>query len=132
MVFEMLMDGKTELLVVLLQCGYADIDTLIDVMNMGNELFDENLVYDVIDEYGSEALEFNSLLYHLMTDIVSRLVRELDDDRLEVIMENNWSGIYTNFMDSHFQLECLDNWAPGTDRIKLLNALREEIFAMEK
>jgi hypothetical protein len=131
MVFEM-MDGKTELLVVLLQCGYADIDTLIDVMNMGNELFDENLVYDVIDEYGSEALEFNSLLYHLMTDIVSRLVRELDDDRLEVIIENNWSGIYTNFMDSHFNLECLDNWVPGTDRIKLLNALREEIFAMEK
>jgi hypothetical protein len=131
MVFEM-MDGKTELLVVLLQCGYADIDTLIDVMNMGNELFDENLVYDVIDEYGSEALEFNSLLYHLMTDIVSRLVRELDDDRLEVIIENNWSGIYTNFMDSHFNLECLDNWAPGIDRIKLLNALREEIFAMEK
>lgn len=126
------MDGKTELLVVLLQCGYADIDTLIDVMDMGNELFDENLVYDVIDEYGSEALEFNSLLYHMMTDIVSRLVRELDDVRLEVIIENNWSGIYTNFMDSHFNLECLDNWTPGADRVKLLNALREEIFAMEK
>jgi hypothetical protein len=88
---------------------------------------------DIIDESGNDGpLEFNNLLYHLMIDILGRLVGELDDDRLDVILANEWNGIYMNFMDSHFNIECLDGWKPGTNKVQLLNALREEIFDMEK
>lgn len=135
MVFNM--DGKTELLVNLLQCGYADIDTLIDVMDMSNELFEENLLYDVIDEYGRELLHFNDLMYHLMVEIVLSLVAELDEEiddeysRYIYILDEHWAYPYVNFMDSHFQLECLDGWKSGMDKKKLLDDLREELCLMK-
>jgi len=47
-------------------------------------------------------------------------------------LEKEWGDVYTNFLDSHFNIECLDDWKPGIDRMILLNTLREEILAMEK
>ena len=133
----MVMDSKDELLIVLLQCGYADVDTLIGVMEMGEELFDENLLYDVIDEHGSEALSsFNGLMYYLMEEIVYRLVAELDeeiendDDRYRYVLDEHWAYPYTNFMDSHFQLESLDGWSKDEDREKLLSNLKDELDGM--
>ena len=134
----MVMDSKDELLIVLLQCGYADVDTLIGVMEMGEELFDENLLYDVIDEHGSEALSsFNGLMYYLMEEIVYRLVAELDeeiendDDRYRYVLDEHWAYPYTNFMDSHFQLESLDGWSKDEDREKLLSNLKDELDEMK-
>jgi hypothetical protein len=116
------MDSKDELLIILLQCGYADIDTLIGVMEMGDELFGENLLYDVIDEHGSEALcSFNGLMYYLMEEIVYRLVAELDeeigneDDKYRCILDEYWSYPYTNYMD----------------REKLLSNLKDELDEMK-
>lgn len=132
------MDSKEELLIILLKCGYADIDTLIGVMEMGEELFDENLLYDVIDEHGSEALcEFNSLMGYLMEEIVYRLVAELDeefgneDDKYRCILDEFWSYPYTNYMDSHFQLESLDGWSQDENREKLLSNLKNELNEMK-
>ncbi len=132
-----MVDSKDELLIVLLKCGYADVDTLIGVMEMGEELFDENLLYDVIDEHGSEALcNFNSLMYYLMEEIVYRLVAELDNesggDEYWYILNEHWSYPYTNYMDSHFQLEALDGWSKDEDRDQMLNNLRNELDEMKK
>jgi hypothetical protein len=134
----MVMDSKDELIMILLQCGYADVDSLIGVMEMGEELFDENLLYDVIDEHGSEALcSFNGLMYYLMEEIVYRLVAELDeeiendDDRYRYILDEHWAYPYTNFMDSHFQLESLDGWSKDEDREKLLSNLKDELDEMK-
>jgi len=130
-----MVDSKDELLIVLLKCGYADIDTLIGVMEMGEELFDENLLYDVIDEHGSEALcNFNSLMYYLMEEIVYRLVAELDEggDEYRCILDEHWAYPYTNYMDSHFQLESLDGWSKNEDRDQMLNNLRNELDEMKK
>ena len=132
------MDSKDELLIILLKCGYADVDTLIGVMEMGDELFGENLLYDVIDEHGSEALcSFNGLMYYLMEEIVYRLVAELDEEigvdenRYRYILDEHWSYPYTNYMDSHFQLESLDGWSQNEDREKLLSNLKDEIDEMK-
>ena len=133
------MDSKDELIMILLQCGYADVDVLIGMMEMGEELFDENLLYDVIDEHGSEALSgFNSIMYYLMEEIVYRLVAELDEDidveenRYRYILDEHWSYPYTNFMDSHFQLESLDGWSKDEDRDEMLKNLRAELDEMAK
>jgi hypothetical protein len=131
-------ESKDELLIVLLQCGYADIDSLIAVMEMGEDLFGENLLYDIIDEHGNEAISgFNSIMYYLMEEIVYRLVAELDEDvdveenRYRYILDEHWSYPYTNFMDSHFQLESLDGWSEGTNKDELLENLKKELLAME-
>ena len=132
------MDSKDELLIILLKCGYADVDTLIGVMDMGEELFGENLLYDVIDEHGSEALcGFNDLMQYLMEEIVYRLVTELDEeigveeDRYRYILDEHWAYPYTNYMDSHFQLESLDGWSQDEDREKLLSNLKDELDEMK-
>jgi hypothetical protein len=134
----MVMDSKDELIMILLQCGYADIDALIGTIEMGEELFDENLLYDIIDEHGSEAISgFNSIMYYLMEEIVYRLVAELDeeiendDDRYRYILDEHWAYPYTNFMDSHFQLESLDGWSKDEDREKLLSNLKDELDEMK-
>lgn len=134
------MDGKTELLILLLKCGYADIDALIFMMDMGSELSGENLLSTVIDEYYGDELptDFNSLMHHLMTEIVLSLVSELDAeieidaDRYTYILDNHWDGVYTNYMDSHFQIDCLDAWRPGDDKDKLLIDLKQDILDMKK
>lgn len=131
----MVMDSKDELLIILLKCGYADVDTLIGVMEMGEELFDENLLYDVIDEHGSEALcSFNSVMYYLMENIVYRLVAEIDEggDEYRCILDEHWAYPYTNYMDSHFQLESLDGWSKDENRDQMLNNLRNELDEMKK
>ena len=127
-----MMDAKTDLLTTLLQCGIKDIDVLIDILDMGNELFDDNILADVIDEYGSESFcEFNKLMYHLMESITYNLVREMEDgEECERILSEKWDGPYTNYMDSYFQIDCLDAWKPGTDKDKLLKDLKKDIFAM--
>jgi len=134
----MVMDSKDELLRILLKCGYADIDTMIGVMEMGEELFGENLLYDVIDEHGSEALcSFNSLMYYIMEEIVYRLVAELDEeigvdsDRYRYILDEYWAYPYTNYMDSHFQLESLDGRREDETREKVLNNLKNELDEMK-
>jgi hypothetical protein len=133
-----MVDSKDELLIILLKCGYADVDTLISTMEMGEELFGENLLYDVIDEYGSAALcSFNDLMYYLMEEIVYRLVAELDEeidadeDRYRYILDEHWAYPYTNYMDSHFQLESLDGWSKDEDREKLLSNLKDELDEMK-
>lgn len=133
------MDSRDELLIILLKCGYMDVDKLISVMEMGEELFGENLLYDVIDEYGSEALcGFDALIYRLMEEIVYRLVAELDedvnveDDRYRYILDEYWAYPYANFMDSHFQLESLDGWSKDENREKMLSNLKKELDEMKE
>jgi len=133
-----MVESKDELIMILLQCGYADIDSLVAMMEMGEDLFGENLLYDIIDEHGSEAMSgFNSIMYYLMEEIVYRLVAELDEDvdveenRYRYILDEHWSYPYTNFMDSHFQLESLDGWSEGTDKDELLEDLKNELLEME-
>jgi hypothetical protein len=132
------MDSKDELLIILLKCGYADVDTLIRVMEMGDELFGENLLYDVIDEHGSEALcGFNDLMQYLMEEFVYRLVAELDeeigaeDGKYRNILDDHWAYPYTNYMDSHFNIECLDGWGKDESREKLLSDLKNELDGMK-
>lgn len=134
-----LVDAKDELLIILLKCGYMDVDVLISVMEMGDELFGENLLYDVVDEYGNEALcGFNALMYRLMEDIVYRLVEELDEDvnvendKYRCILDEYWTHPYTNYMDSHFQLESLDGWSKDEDREKMLSNLKKELDEMKE
>jgi len=133
-----MVESKDELLIVLLQCGYADVDSLIAVMEMGEDLFGENLLYDIIDEHGSEAISgFNSIMYYLMEEIVYRLVAELDeefgneDDKYRCILDEHWAYPYTNYMDSHFQLESLDGWSKDENREKLLSNLKDELDDMK-
>jgi len=132
------MDSKDELLIILLKCGYADVDSLIGIIEMGEELFDENLLYDIIDEYGRESLcEFNNIMGYLMEEIVYRLVTELDEEIgngnwYQHVLDEHWAYPYTNYMDSHFQLESLDGWSKGESRGELLSNLKEELDTMEK
>jgi hypothetical protein len=133
------MDDKTELLTLLLKCGYADVDALVFMMDMGSELTGENLLSTVIDEYYGEELpaDFNSLMHHLMTEIVLSLVGEIDaeiendKDRYTYILDEYWDGVYTNYMDSHFQINCLDAWRPGNDRDQLLCDLKRDIIELK-
>jgi len=134
-----MIDAKTDLLTTLLKCGTCDIDRLIYILNMGNELFDDNILADVIDEYGSGIFcNFNILMYYLMNEITCRLVSELDQDiknekdRYIYIIDNYWEYPCTNYMDSHFQLDCLDEWVSGTDRNILLEKLKIELLEMKK
>jgi hypothetical protein len=129
-----MIDAKTDLITTFLKCGSRDVDALIDIIDMGNELCDDNILANVIDEYGCEELyEFNTLIGSLMSAITYRLVREIEDgEMLEEILYNKWSGPYTNYMDSHFQIDCLDAWESGTDREQLLKNLEREILGMEK
>lgn len=134
-----MMDKRDELLSILLNCGYMDIDKLIDVMDMSEELIGENLLYDVIDEHGSEALGggFNPLISYLMEEITLRLVSELDNeiendkDRYIYVLDENWDGPYANCLDSHFQLESLDGWSSGDDRDELLKKLKLDLDWMK-
>lgn len=133
-----MVESKDELLMVLLQCGYADIDSLIAVMEMGEDLFGENLLYDIIDEHGSEAISgFNGIMYYLMEEIVYRLVAELDEDidieenRYRYILDEHWAYPYTNFMDSHFQLESLDGRREDENHEQVLSNLKAELDEMK-
>lgn len=130
------MDAKTDLLTTLLKCGYLDIDALISVLDMGNELFDDNILAELIDEYGSEVFDdFNNLMYHLMDSIVLRLVAELDGniendkDRYIYILDEHWEYPYVNYLDSSFQLESLDGWKSGDGKDKLLEDLKKELIS---
>ncbi len=127
-----MIDGKEELIMALLGCGCRDIDKLIYVMDMGNELFDENLIYDVIEEFGCNKICFNDIMYYLMDMITYRLVNELEDGKeaCEVILDDEWDGPFVNYMDSHFEIECLDEWGPGMDKSELLGNLQLEILKM--
>jgi len=131
--FDTMMDAKTDLITTMLQCGSLDVDRLIKVLDMGNELFDNNVLADVIDECGSEALHgFNDLMLRLMETITFKLVRELDetgsdDDYYYNTLCSYWGGPFVNYMDSHFNLECLDNWETGVTKDRLLEQLRGEI-----
>lgn len=134
------MDGKDELLCILLKCGYMDIDTLIGVMDMSNELLGENLLYDVIEENGWEYFEdgFNPIINCLMTDITYKLVAELDenieneDNKYIHVLSKFWDGPFANCLDSHFQLESLDGWASGESKGDLLAKLKLDLDWMKE
>ena len=109
---------------------------LIEIVDMGNELFDENILACVIDEYGSEVFSsYNDLMHQLMVNIVDHLVEELDqeseiEDFHRSILENKWAYPFVNYLDSHFQIDCLDEWNSGDDRDQLLIDLSREILKM--
>lgn len=127
------MDTRDELLTILLKCGYMDIDTLINVIEMGEELFGENLLYDVIEESDSEYLKdgFNPLIYDLMRMIAFRLVEELDAENESYtymdILNDHWDGPFANCMDSHFQLDSLDGWSKEISKDELLKSLKLDL-----
>lgn len=128
-----MMDAKTDLITTILQCGSLDVDRLIEILDMGNELFDDNILADVIDEYGSEPIKsFNSLMFYLMEAIVFKLSDDLDykslyeDHYYRKTLEEYWGGPFVNYMDSHFNLISLDDW-DGKSKDELLERLKKEI-----
>lgn len=133
-----MMDAKTDLITTLLQCGSLDVDRLIDILDMGNELFDDNILADLIDEYGSESFSsFNYLMTRLMETIVFKLADDLDykslyeDHYYRKTLEEYWGGPFVNYMDSHFNLEALDNW-DGKSKDELLAKLKKEIPTLKE
>lgn len=126
-----MMDAKTDLITTLLQCGSLDVDRLIEILDMGNELFGDNILADLIDEYGSESFSsFNYLMMRLMETIAYKLALELDeggDGYYYSTLCNYWGGPFVNYMDSHFNLEPLDSWEHSITKEMLLVQLRNEI-----
>jgi hypothetical protein len=131
-----MIDVKDELLIALLDCGYMDIKTMTDIMDMGNELFDNNIISDVITDHSGDNISFNSILGDAMVEITYRLADELDvndTDNIDYrgILDEYWACPYTNYMDSHFQIECLDGWGPGFSKESLLNNLSSELLNLK-
>ena len=138
-------DSCKHLLRVILGCGTLDIPTLIHVVQMDNELFNGDCLYDVFDEMNpcrmvtdskSTGCDFNNLLGSLMHAIVYNLASELDKGAEEPkygdIMSDHWNGGFTNYMDSHFEIECLDDWCTGESKKDLLVKLKAELDLWEE
>ena len=134
-------DDKTQLLTDLLNCGYMDLPRLFDVIKMGQELCDEDYVQDIVEASDTHCgkVDYNYLMCELMNMITYDLVNEIDDlDEVNDtyyycdILETFWGGPYTNYADSWFQIECLDNWRSGNDKDKLLRDLMGELELIRK
>jgi hypothetical protein len=131
-----MMDAKDDLLTTLLNCGTRDLDKLVEILDMGNELFDDNILADVIDEYGtyttSGCIKFNELMLRLMETIAFKLADDFDlkslyeDHYYRKTLEEYWGGPFTNYLDSHFNLNSLDEW-DGKSKDEMFEQLKKEI-----
>jgi hypothetical protein len=131
------------LLRTILGCGDMDLPTLIYVIDMDNELFSGDCLDEAFCELGScsggrdkPGVDFNRLLGNLMYGIVYDLASELDEGADEPkygdIMSEHWNGGFTNYMDSHFGIECLDDWCSGESKKDLLVKLKAEFDMWEE
>jgi hypothetical protein len=104
------MESKTSLLCQILDCGYLDIDFLVDLFDSNDIDID---VEDVRSNYGD--INVNILIYETIRQIAENFIDEHRDE-IDEILElgenenlNNYMSyhdlyeIYTNFMDSHLR-----------------------------
>lgn len=101
------METKTSLLCDLLECGYSDIDYLVNLLDKNNIEID---LQDLKANYW--ALNFNWIIYDVMTQIAEKFIED-NQEKIEKILDlwdstiydyMNYHEIYeifTNYIDSH-------------------------------
>lgn len=97
-------DDNDDIMVGLLDCGYKDLDVLDNYLGKA-ECWGVNIdIRDVIDEVRQNfgKVDFNSLLYEIMKQIVINLAGDLGDEAVEKAEEK--FEPYLNYMDSWFNM----------------------------
>lgn len=95
------MDNKTYLLTLLLDCGSLDINKLNKIIDTCED-FDEDLLYDTIEDMKSSGVEINcnSLISDLLWNLQSILINRINEDLGTELDEDDFE-IYVNCLDSH-------------------------------
>ncbi len=98
---------EEDLLLSILECGYRDIERLIEVLKIAKKF--GITIDDVIDdamEY-TEKIEFNNIMYSAMRLVLNAIAEKVENKEIsEKIRE---SKIYVNYMDSWFGISALDD-----------------------
>ena len=108
------MDTKTKLLINLLDCGYLDIDKLIEIVDTCED-FNENALYDSIEDMKNNGVELNvnSLMFELLDNLRCDLSAKIEDELGVELFEDDFE-IYVNYMDTHItytgENEQVKNW----------------------
>ena len=115
------------LLTELLECGYSDLKVIVDLMDMMENLRVRADMTDVFntakDVSGRGGVDFNALVYALMSTIFYDLISDLPDD-VKKRLKNKFDP-FINYLDSYFNIECLDYY-DGESREEILDCLKRE------
>lgn len=108
------MDTQTKLLINLLDCGYLDIDKLIEVVNTCED-FNENALCDSIENLKDNNMELNvnTLMFELLSNLEFNLIDKIKDELNIELYEDDFE-IYINYMDTYItymgENEKVKNW----------------------
>ena len=108
------MDTKTKLLINLLDCGYLDIDKLIEIVDTCED-FNENALCDSIEDMKNNGVELNvnSLMFELLDNLRCDLSANIEKELGVELFEDDFE-IYVNYMDTHItytgENEKVKNW----------------------
>jgi len=103
-------DFKDELLTSLLQCGYLDLERLAEVFELAKKLgISIDYIIDSAYEVTGGAIEFNDIIYSAMRLTLDKIADEIENVEPEIAEKLRDWEVLTNYMDSWFNIEPLDN-----------------------
>ena len=108
------MNTETKLLINLLDCGYLDINKLIEIVDTCED-FNENALYDSIEDMKNNGVELNvnSLMFELLDNLRCDLSANIEKELGVELFEDDFE-IYINYLDTHItytgENEKVKNW----------------------
>lgn len=108
------MDTKTELLISLLDCGYLDIDKLIEIVNTCEDFQSSALEWAIQDiKDNNMDLDVNSLMFTLLNTLRYNLIDNIKDE-LNIELSEDDFEFFINYLDTHITYtgddENVKNW----------------------
>lgn len=93
-----------DLLCAMLDCGYADLEYLNQLLD--DTGFDvETILDELYDEYGNERITFNALVFTILYGVVSKSVEKLSEQFPDITVDD--FQIFTNYLDSSISLSTI-------------------------
>ena len=108
------MNTQTKLLTNLLDCGYLDIDRLVEIADTCED-FNVNAIYDSIENLkdNNMNLNVNTLMFELLDNLRCDISAKIEDE-LDVDLFEDDFDIFINYLDTHItytgENEKVKNW----------------------
>lgn len=105
---EMKINDLEYVLSLILDCGYSDIDTLLEVLDYC-ENYDEHALANALEHLKDldASIECNSLLYTLLVNLRDNLIRSIKED-LDINVDEDDFDIYVDYIDTHISYDGKD------------------------
>jgi len=122
---------KEDLLMSILECGIQDLDKMEEILSKAENWLVDIDFDDVIENAKDLGrIDFNTILYAIMENIVYDLVEDIEDEKIREKILDNFNP-FLNYLDSYFN-NCLDELDEKSTREEAIKCLIEEVEEKEE